>query len=175
MVACKRTKIVANEQDRLRSWERKEIPFYTNSHFTPTRGEAVDLERCFVWFMTRSLHICWSSACVGSSLPSQEIVSRPPRDLAAPRSALLRLFHRLFLAETYCCSFDSFLMNALIFNDTPSVILCTKRDRSSIESMNKLIYSYFEYIRGRCTLIKIDLRIYHSRIPYASRHFKMLI
>lgn len=28
------------------------------------------------------------------------------RSLAVPRSVLLRLFHRLFLAETYCCSFE---------------------------------------------------------------------
>lgn len=35
----KRTEIVANERDRLRSQERKEIPFYTDSHFIPTRGD----------------------------------------------------------------------------------------------------------------------------------------
>jgi len=43
----KRREIVANERDRLRSQERKEIPFYTNSHFIPTREDGASKDASY--------------------------------------------------------------------------------------------------------------------------------
>lgn len=73
----KRKEIVANQRDRLRSQERKEIPFYTNSHFTPTRG---GLERCFVCFMARSLHIYRSKCVCGIVASFERSCGEPPWD-----------------------------------------------------------------------------------------------
>lgn len=89
MLEYKRKEIVANQRDRLRSQERKEILFYSHSHFTPTRG---GLERCFVCFMARSLHI-YQSKCVWDRRFFRERSCRDLPEIAVPRIVLLRLSH----------------------------------------------------------------------------------
>lgn len=86
--------IVANGRDRLRSRERKEIPFYTDSHFTPTRGGDGPRKKLRMLYGEEPTYLPWLWCVCGIVRFLRERSCRDLPKIAVPRSVLLRLSHR---------------------------------------------------------------------------------